>query len=735
MLPGKLCIGILEEDNPQKSYFRLKPLLVETDGKYEVFDSTEIYPEDGCIRVVPDKNESSRFKARMRCMGRYCILDLRNHTGENDKIRPNKNYHNDETERNAHIVYSDVVLDPVENMIYEIIEAPAGDVLPARPGSARVLIGDSPKIWRVAAAEDGEGARLEPETGEIQPDDVQYISVPGFAGETLRFAVRLPGKMEKVTAAPTAEAPKSSAAPAEKPTNEAEKPWISHDLPQPSAVEARLSPAQMSLAAQSGLNPRRNRSLQEIIEEKWRHSRVDQLGHPVPGHATGNPVESPVENAVNAIRAAWKNPEIHEQLIEAISGISEVSGALEEKRATAMDSAIRRDLEDLEAERLTTLGEIERLRHEKDALRETFKNEIRVEEAEALRDATEKARKAQEECALYTQRAEEARRDAEMAQDALDALDDGRFEEKLRDFAIASRAAEYLVKSREEKAEPVPSGETPSRETWIARAIRAFAMEGLEISEVDAANLLICASLSDSLLLTGPASADKFGFARALARVLGAYDAHRFDEMHSAVSAERPKWLEHASEIAGVVLIRNANQVPLLGLLQSSACADSLIALSVIANGAFPVSAEVFEHGFTLALEPVRSETAWNAAAEPEDVFPPVRLQTLRDAFLTAPAEIPPALERRLQRVRDALAAYNVFLSRHTLRLMWEYCGAMIALGKVSAGEALDRVFAQKAMPVILAEAPVECLKQLPTILSDFPRSLALLEKPLPIQI
>ena len=41
MLPGKLCIGILEEDNPLKSYFRMKPLLIEQEGKYVPFENTE----------------------------------------------------------------------------------------------------------------------------------------------------------------------------------------------------------------------------------------------------------------------------------------------------------------------------------------------------------------------------------------------------------------------------------------------------------------------------------------------------------------------------------------------------------------------------------------------------------------------------------------------------------------------------------------------------------------------
>jgi len=49
--------------------------------------------------------------------------------------------------------------------------------------------------------------------------------------------------------------------------------------------------------------------------------------------------------------------------------------------------------------------------------------------------------------------------------------------------------------------------------------------------------------------------------------------------------------------------------------------------------------------------------------------------------------------------------------------------------------EVLDRAVAQKALPCILAEAPVECLKKLPSILSDMPCCQALLKQPLPIMI
>ena len=136
-----------------------------------------------------------------------------------------------------------------------------------------------------------------------------------------------------------------------------------------------------------------------------------------------------------------------------------------------------------------------------------------------------------------------------------------------------------------------------------------------------------------------------------------------------------------------------------------------------------------------LCLQPVSAQSAWKSAAVPAGSFTPVKMQTLRDAFLADADELPAALERRLQKLREALAKYGVCISRHSLNLMWQYCAAMISLNKVSAADALDLAFAQKALPCILAEAPVECLADLKNMLAGMPRSLALLDQPLPIQI
>ena len=748
MLPGKLCIGILEEDNPLKSYFRLKPLLVEAEGRYAPFEGADLYPEEGCIRIVPDKNESSHFKARMRRMGRFCVLDLRQHAGENDKIRPNKNYHGDETERNAHIVYSDVVREPADDMIFEIL--PEGDFSGEAPATGRVLKGESLETWAYTPPQGEEEAGFLALDGEtLIAEEIQIIDIGGFPGEKLRFAIKLPATVESVVALPAAKpAPEPAAEPAKPRAAEAapapavqeEKPWISHDLPPvpPQPVRQNLTPMQQALAAQSGLNPRRSRSLQEIIEEKWRHSRVDQLGHPVPVNATGQPVENPLEHALEAIRGAWHVSGLRSRLVSAIAEMPEFSADLDQRRQEISNLALKRELEDLEAERLKTLAEIDKLRRDKANLREILKQEIRQEEAAVLRDCIEKTRAAQTEQKKYEAAAAEAKQAAEFAQDAFASLNDGRFEEKLKEFALTSRAVQLLTQP-EKKYEPavIPSDEKPGREEWIARLQRAFAAEGLHISEVQAANLLICAALSDHLIISGKASSDKAIVGRALARSLGAVDSGNYAEF----SGPQPygmarKCCEEKSCLPLVGLVRQANNSPeadlTRGLLDGGR--EGLV-ISLISDGGYPVSAEALDHAFLIRLEDERAQTAWKSAARNAGAFSPVRLQALRDAFIGGEAELPVALERRLQRLRDALAEHDVHLSRRTLNLMWHYCAALLPLGKVSAGEALDYAFAQKALPCVLAEAPVECLAGLKTVLAGMPHSLALLEVPLPILI
>lgn len=760
MLPGKLCIGILEEDNPLKSYFRLKPLLVECDGRYEAVASEEAYPEEGCIRIVPDKNESSYFKARMRRMGRYCVLDLRDHAGENDKIRPNKNYKGDDTERNAHIVYSDVVREPARDMIFEIVEfdGDGGSWEGDAPGTRRVLRGDALETWAYVSPEgEDELASIAPDGESLREEELQRFDLPGFPGQRLRFAIRLPALMASVIEPPVPRSelvrgerassrPEEKAAPQpeERPAQPeipAEKPWISHDLPDPPRIDPRMTPMQQRLAAQCGLNPKRNRSLQEIIEEKWRHSRVDQLGHPIPANAMGHPVENPVERAVEALRQAWDNPQIHGQILDELSNIGDFYAALDQRSRQIGDHAIKRELEELEADRLQALDALDKLRREKANLRETFKEEIRQEEADALAEAVARRKAVEAECARCEEKVLHAQETIAEAQDVYASLADGRFEEKLRDFAVSSRAAELFRREDAPQERPRVVPVELTREEWIERAQHAFAVEGLELSPVQAANLLICAALGESILFSGPAASDKCMTAHALATALGAPAAQRYVEFPGEspdVGAPRAEELLKPSDLSAVALIRDANRMPGADVCRGlCGAAENLLVISAISDGGtgFPVSAEALERGFMIRLEPVCANAPWRPCDAAEAEFPPVRMGTLKSAFLEDVMELPPALERRLQKIRGDLAVHDVRLSRRTLDMMWHYCGAMLAACRIPAGEALDLAFAQKALPCILAEAPVACLAALKTMLSGMPHSLALLDQPLPIQI
>lgn len=738
MLPGKLCIGILEEDNPLKSYFRLKPLLVENEGRYEYFDGTQLYPEEGCIRIVPDKNESSHFKARMRRMGRYCLLDLREHAGENDKIRPNKNYHGDEGEKNAHIVYSDVVREPAADMIFEFasFDEESGACLGEVPGTPRVLAEGSLDTWRFIPGEEGDLPRVERDGDTLCEEELQRFELPGFSGETLHLAIRLPGTepatVEPAPAKPDKASQPEKNVPAPSPAEE-EKPWLCHgDIPAQPPIDHRLSLMQQTLAAQSGLTPRRSRSLQEIIEEKWRHSRVDQLGHPVPAHAMGQPVENPIERALEALRSAWSIPEIHEELLSTLSNTKLFSAEIEAYCQSRAADARQRELEDMEAERLRALAALDKLRRDKQALREAFKQEIREEEAAAFEDIVARTNAAREELRAYETRAEEARMDAEMARDAFAALSDGRFEEKLRDFALTSHAVELLQHpapaAQVGQSIPTELVRLTERGQWLERLRHAFAGEGLSIGDVDGLNLLVCLALGEDIIFSGCAASDKLPAARALTRTLGNWR----EATANTVNDER----KDESDGAQLTLIPDANATPDAAICRGSLHGDGRL-LSVVsdAGAGHALSPEALERAFLVRMEPPAADAPWKPAHRDDRELSPALLSDLQAAFDPGDMELPAALERRLQGLRMALAAYDVRLSRHTLDLMWRYCTAMLATGKLSPAEALDRAFAQKALPCILAEAPVRCLVELKRLLAEMPHSLRLLDAPLPIMI
>ena len=793
-LPGKLCIGILEEDNPQKAYFRFKPMLVEADGRYIPYAEAHSYPEEGCIRIVPDKNESNRFKARMRQMGLFCVVDLRAHPDDNDKIHPNKNYREGSPEQNAFIIYSDVVREPAPDAILEILpEADAGALRPAPRTPSVLLKGEAlnPQRYRwIADPNDEIAGRLIPHGEPFAPDDLQSFDLPGFHEDALSFAILPPDKVvpapaqkpaaekhpdekpapekpaPEIKAAPEPPAPESAEKPPEKPeasekpdkpdkpekpekaerrpakAREDDKPWIHRDrsmLPPP--VDPRLPPSQRSLAAQSGLNPRRSRSLQELIDEKWQHSRLNQLGQPVAPIHTGAPVASPVESVVSAVRDVWSQPNLRRDLLESLGGIEEFGASLEECREAARQADIERHLENLEARRLTLLGEVDHLTLQNAETRRALKDELRRDATGELAEAVRRVDAARAERDELVQQAQEARAAAQDARKAVDALTGEELERRLRDFTLDEHMLERLrlIKGEAEAVPaPEPALQTLTLNELAGRLEARFDAAGYALSHEDALNLCACAAVSPALLISGPVGSGKSDAARLLAEALGWTAIGRFVAFApgkgSLEADPRVAALDRGPDAPAMLLLDDANlhpdPDPFRGL---GAPGRPLwrLCLTVQDAGA-PLPAYALDKGFMVRLAPP-TDAPWQP--RPTVAAPVPAPASLRLAVPDKPR--PAVVEERMKALRETLAHCGAPLSRRALGDAWRYCALMLdALGDdADPIHILDLAVAQRLLPSLLASAPVATLRQLPALLDGLPAARALLRLPLPIQL
>ena len=776
-LPGKLCVGILEEDNPLKSYFRFKPLLVAEEGGYLPFDGAEAFPENGCLRIVPDKNESGHFKARMRRIGRYALLDLRAHPGENDKIRPNKNYRVDSAETNAYIVYSDVVVEPPAGMLFEVLDRAAPEdsshmalTMPL-PGTPRVLFRDenggvAPALWRAAAMEGVEGAvELSREEERILPGLGGETRLSGFAGEQTCVMLAAPGALltraaevtegAEATEAPApvevrpveapspiearpVEAPAPVAArPAEAPSPRPERPGRA-EAPR-EREKPRLSARAQAMALQTGLNPRRSRSLQEIIDDRWRRSRFDQLGHPVPGEATGMPVESPVERAMDALRAAWRIEETRPKLAEAIGELEGMSGAIQKGAARREDEARAQRLNELEAQRLRLLNEVSALEARRADARERLLEDVRRDNARQLAEGERKLEALKADIAACEERAQGARAALAEAESAY-----AEAEKRLAARAMETKALRFL----QTPAERVPTDSALPSAGELISDVRAYLERaGVPLSHDQAVEVLAALTLSPVTVLCGSAFAPKGELARALAGALGL--GNRFlclsDPRHYEVrDAQLRALLEDKNDPApALILLENCNEVARVPFVTSVVwqleplnrplCPARL--LLTASDGGAPLATELLDMAFVLRLEPESADTPWHeereAPVEPELA---VSRAALENIFRPHAEAVTEEVRERMARLRADLAAHGVRLSRRTLDAVWLFCAAAAPLLRErSPMQALDMALAHRALPALLSSAPLEALKAMPEMVTDLEECRKLLERPLPI--
>jgi len=153
---GTITLAYVEEDNRQRVIFRVIPLCTREGGTFH--GGADEFPDEGSLRIVPDKREQSTFKERMREIGGLCVIQLASDGKELMKVRQNRNYAPDQGEKNQMAIYSDVICEFVEDGCFEVVEAgaSAGEAL-----TRKVLIHKDKMLYGPVEKEAADSVKLE----------------------------------------------------------------------------------------------------------------------------------------------------------------------------------------------------------------------------------------------------------------------------------------------------------------------------------------------------------------------------------------------------------------------------------------------------------------------------------------------------------------------------------------------------------------------------------------------
>ena len=422
-LDRSLIFSYLEEDNIQRAYFRVRPLLT-FDGDVQQ-EALQLWPNEGGLRIVPDRNEQHTFKLRMRKLGAFCVIDLRSQPTEAGKIRTNKNFKPERGEVNQYILYSDTVHELPEHSFYQLLTGKASDAealakdavtplfyireddtlygpvkkeSPAQPQPA----GEASAVMFDIACPDGVTRSIlcmndEPAAAPVPQEKKAAEAAPAENTET-------PAEAETAKAAVEPAASVPAEKPEELPIGQTLQILDQHQdheetlrqLDQPVSEGANLLHQKAAEAPAPLMPPAKNEPLtgtplvrkplhvsaqqpknhtQEIVSSQWSVGKYEPPAQNLPAGTAMRAVENPVQHACDALRAAWHTTEAHEQLLDCILSLDGLRGKLESKLCngqpvTAMQRVLRSRLQDLEAERLTALCELDRAQKDTDAYKQ-----------------------------------------------------------------------------------------------------------------------------------------------------------------------------------------------------------------------------------------------------------------------------------------------------------------------------------------------------------------------------
>lgn len=538
---GKAVLVYLEEDNIARAYFRVQPLMTQ-DGPLGSMAGE--YPDDGFLRIVPDKNEQHTFKERMRALSGLCLVDLRVFPMDSNKIRTNKNYSPSRGETNQFIVYSDAVRSLPDDLVFQVVAE--GDVRNAM--TPFVYIRNGANIQGPFRKEDvptnAEGAKVPPDSAELHGITLH--------GQDLLFYWPKPAQPEPAAPAPEPAAEKEKE-PAPQPAPQAKPAPVK---PEPAPVKPavqeapknafeqiqtmneqlsekanRLKPAAPAAPAepapeqpakpltgtklyqtpQRQVSPRRaHNPLMEVVESqryssRFEVSRYEAPGATIPQNTELKEVANPADTFKRALAGMSHSPEAQRQAVDmmlAQSGMKPIlAKALGRETNDLTLAAMHAQLQELEAERLMTLMQLDDAKKNVQSAREQALGNLNMAEQKKL-----------DQLHIAQQNAQNA---LDQLNKTLEPL------EKKRQEAL--QAIEAMRAAGDPRLLAAPLGQDVAKEELISRVETCMKAAGFVMEEGDALALLAAFALSRaSFEIDSDTEADAQSALEAFARALGA---------------------------------------------------------------------------------------------------------------------------------------------------------------------------------------------------------------------
>lgn len=363
---GKLVLAFLEEDNPRRGLFHVRPLLTEA-GPVPQSD-IDFFEDDGYIRIVPDKNEQYTFKDRMRTLGALCLVNLKDYAEDAGKLRPNRNYNPTRGEPHKFILYSNAVQPLPEDLVFEVVAGKRDMPVPSCMTPCCYLR-EGGRIEGPFHQKDGAQCGA---PAALRPDSAQLFSITLPSGQERLFY--WPIIREEVTFAEEPSAKDlirmmDEALPDLENTIREETAFR---LPEPKETPKLTGTPIYRVTAHHAPIKRAHNELHAVVGRYAKDCLLEAPGATMRDVSQLHQVESPVDVFKKTLDTLWVEPDCREQVIGYLLSQPSAPQALIRRMMSSEDcsvlAAMNHQLEDLEAERLSLLMQLDKAKEDKQAL-------------------------------------------------------------------------------------------------------------------------------------------------------------------------------------------------------------------------------------------------------------------------------------------------------------------------------------------------------------------------------